>query len=181
MSSLSLLSPGRRDTDLFPVCPVHLLCVQLSPTTEMEVGECWDRKAPTPVSVSMCPCPTVPSRAGGCPSNVTGTEKGWREDGGSKSILCCLQAGMCHIFLKSNPFNPSRKPPRLEFLLHFTDACMFFLPKSSQPILPAPPPPGRLPGCPPHSPSSKLPVLVGAGPGLPSQTDCWLLLHHPGL
>lgn len=148
MSSLSLLSPRRRDTDLSPVCPVHQLCVQLSPTTEMGGGECWDRKSPTPGSLSMCPCPTVPNRAEGCPSNVVGAEKGWREDGGSTPILCPLQAGMCQIVPKSNPFNKPRKPPGWELLLHLTDACMFFLPKSSQPILSAPRPPGRLPGCP---------------------------------
>lgn len=65
-------------------------------------------------------------------------------------MLCHLQAGRCQVFLKSNSFNPPRKPTGLELLLHFTDAWMFSLPKSSQSI--PSPPPGSLSRClTPHS------------------------------
>lgn len=65
-------------------------------------------------------------------------------------MLCPLQAVMCQAFLRSNSFNLPRTPTESELLSHFADAWLFRMPHPAS--------------------SPELPVMVGEGPGLPSQT-----------
>lgn len=60
---------GRRITDLPSVCPVHLLCAQLSPTSERGVSEGQNKKPRTPASLSSYKGPAVPKQAEECPSS----------------------------------------------------------------------------------------------------------------
>lgn len=89
-------------------------------------------------------------------------------------MLYPFQAGRCQAFLKSNSFNPLGKSIGSKLLFHFTGTWIFSLPKSSQAI--PSPPPGSFQDAPSHThpPSPELPMTVGEGPGLSSQTGLQL-------
>lgn len=103
---LSLPMPCEDAGQSFPQSVLCTYCVSSSVRPQWVGGRCmtgW--KASHAVFMSMCPCPAVLDRAGDVPLMSQGLRRGG-EGGGSKPILCPLQAGRYQTFLKSNSILP---------------------------------------------------------------------------